>query len=89
MYEPSEEELSQIVLCVGPSLINNFEILQEFGYFDLDKNDPDEWVLDIISELLYDTQGSSEFWSRVTDSIKVEYITVEIELNDVSKEFGV
>lgn len=90
MYEPSEEELDQVALFVGPLLINNFEILQEFGYSDLDKNDTDEWVLDIISELLYETQGgSSDFWSRVTSSIKVEYIPADVELSDVSKDFGV
>lgn len=91
MYEPSDEEFDELVEHVGPLIIRNFDILKEFGYSYLDKNNPEEWVLDIISELLYLTQGGSsqEFWSRVTDSIKVEYIPVDVELSDVSKEFGI
>lgn len=90
MYEPSDEEFDELVEHVGPLIIRNFDILKEFGYSYLDKNDRGECVLDIISDLLLDTQGSSEdFWSRVTSSIKVEYIPVDVELDDVSKEFGV
>jgi len=86
MYEPSETELDNFADAIKKVLAKHADHA-DLGDLDLDNNDE---VTDFFHEYTYDLTGSSEhYYTRVLDSFKVNYIPQQIEMLDVTGEFGV
>lgn len=92
MCDPEENELESFhkdcEIVVGLHINENFEnkLLQYF-YDDIE-NKFYEDQYDSVMELAYDLGLSGgKFYTRVVESIKVEYIHTEIVLQDVTEEF--
>ena len=49
--------------------------------------DDDDCIWDLTAELHHELFGGSEYHFRVLEKVKVEYLPVEIQLNDVTGEF--
>lgn len=77
MYEPSDKETEAFEKAV-------IEVLEKHdaGYEGCE-------ALDIAHDIIGDYTGYSEFYTRVVDSIVVEYVPQEIIIEDVSTKFGV
>ena len=98
MYDPSPKELKKFQDCMvalvarHPEMVNSEHFKDYFEEMDdEDKEvyeDEGEYVSSWMSELLYDFGlTSGEFFTRVCESFKVEYVPVEITLEDVTEEF--
>jgi len=81
MYDPSDKELEAFekavikVLEKHPASNEGFTAAAE--------------ALDIANDIIGDYTGYSEFYTRVVESIVVEYVPQEITIEDVSTKFGV
>lgn len=86
MYEPSESEVAKLTADIKKVLIKHT------GHADLEGVDleDDDDVLDFFHEYTSDLAGNSEhYYTRVLSSFRVNYIPQQIEMLDVTKEFGV
>lgn len=79
MYEPGERELAAFEMAVSKVLVKH------------DRLDDKHEVLDIAMDVIgnYTGYGDEGFYTRVAESIAVEYVPQEIIIEDVSKKFGV
>jgi hypothetical protein len=77
MYEPSDKETEAFEKAVIEVLEKHAIPNEGFG------------ALDIAIDTIYEYTGYSEFYTRVVDSIVVEYVPQEIIIEDVSTKFGV
>lgn len=85
LFEPSERDMDRV--------FEAFRVFaekhpNEFFYDDDFDIENDEHLGDVIGDHLHKIGlCGGEFYTRVTDSIKVEYIATAIELQDVTKDF--
>jgi hypothetical protein len=85
LYEPSPHELERVYAAFRAFAKKH---PNEFVYDDDFDIENDDHLNDVIGDHLYEVGLSGdEFFTRVTDSIKVEYIAAAIELQDVTKDF--
>lgn len=95
-YDPDDEQKDEVADIVEALVEKNpaihlSERLKDYFRLATEEEKEDEYYsrLDGSSELLYDFVGGSEYyWTRVCESIKVEYIPNEIILQDVTEEFA-
>ena len=88
MYEPHDSEISNLAKACVPLIKDSYLAIQARYSPDwsVDFDDKSE-VTDVISEEMGTIHGCSEFYSRVTESVTVEYIPEEIRILDVTAEF--
>lgn len=86
MYDPDSKELQMfeermVELSARHPEMKNSEKYKD--YFESEEN-----ISEAIHELLYDFRlTGGEFYTRVCDSFKVDYIAEDIYIDDVTKEF--
>ncbi len=79
LYEPRDSEIS----AFKEALV---KVFKKHG----EECDDSDDVLDIAMDILSDYTGYSDgYMTRVAESITVEYIPQDIQIEDVSKQFGV
>lgn len=80
LYEPRDSEIS----AFKEALV---KVFKDHGAWPWDNGDD---VLDFASDVISDYTGYSDgYMTRVAESIVVEYIPQDIQIEDVSKQFGV
>lgn len=92
MYEPSDKELKGFAeacnLVIKKHINKDTENTVRQYFWDDDANsfyeDHHEGVIDLAYDL---GLSGGDFYTRVLDSFKVEYVPVEIILQDVTEEF--
>lgn len=88
MYDPDTKKLQifeerMVELSARHPEMKNSEKYKD--YFESEEN-----ISEAIHELLYDfSLTGGEFYTRVCDSFKVEYIAEDIYIDDVTEEFSV
>lgn len=75
MYEPDDEEIEGFNQAVLP-LLKKHDVVYFDGY-------PCDMACEIVGELT----GYTEFFTRVVEEIKIEYIPVEVCFEDVTNKF--
>lgn len=86
MYAPSEDELEKVHNVLKSVILKHWDAFIAFGY-TMTQDELDEALYDVCSEIHYTLFGASDYHFRVLDSFKVEFIPVEIKIEDVSKRF--
>lgn len=76
MYDPTESEIKKFEAAVAKVMKAHNQPEEEY---------PADFATDIICEYT----GYSEFYTRVAETINVEYVPQEIVIDDVSAEFGI
>lgn len=92
MYEPSGDEIYRLAVAIRKVAVKHEALVREKAEWLLDEigEDEDEQpeYMDGAYDFLYDLGiGSGEFYTRVCESIKVEYTPTDIKLQDVTAEF--
>lgn len=77
MYEPNKTEREAFEKAID-------EVFQKHG----EPGHPEYGTADWGREYITDFTGYSEFYTRVVETIIVEYVPEPIAIKDVSKEFG-
>ena len=84
LYEPSEQELSKLYKDYK-KVLEKYPV--RIAYYEADLEDPDS-VLDVFQDIYVDFAGYSEtYYTRVVESIRVEYIPDTIFIEDVGHQF--
>lgn len=88
MYEPSREKLKDAHAAAKKVILDNWGAFQQM-WDDVEKEelDDEDCIWDLTAELHHELFGGSEYHFRVLEKVKVEYLPVEIRLNDVTGEF--
>jgi hypothetical protein len=87
MYSPKESELSEEKIALR-KVISKYPNAKEMLYIEEEEEfqDDDIIVECVHDQILYDYMGSSEFYTRKYDGHTVEYIPVEITIEDVTNK---
>jgi hypothetical protein len=87
MYDPSEKEIHRACLAIVLVMNKHREALTEDELEVLNEDDLGS-IGDFMTDFLGELLGRSEnYWVRVFDGMKIEYVPVSIILNDVTEEF--
>ncbi len=84
MYDPDEEEINNLKLALEPIVVKHADYCNAEFKEDMSE---DDFVLNMSSDLHYEFFGGSEYYTRNLESFKVEYIPVEINIEDVTHDF--
>lgn len=89
MYDPSESEVAEAHNYIKVTLFQYSDIINNLWEYNVIEDCiTDDDFSDVINDLHSNVCGrSEEFYFRVVESIKVEYIKEPIVLEDVTKEF--
>ena len=85
MYEPDESEKDGLYAAVSVILLKHIDVTSLL-YPNTDFTDL-EGCNEIFSDIHYELFGSSEFYTRVVQTLTVTYIPQDVELKDVTHEF--
>lgn len=86
LYEPDDRELAKVAKTAR-ALFEKFPNVMIEEDFELDLSDDGE-VRDALLEFAYEIGASNtEFYTRVVESWKVEYIPTDIVMEDVTEKF--
>lgn len=93
MYEPSDVEVEEFVEFFRTLFLNGGDVAKEIlcdghdvEWDDLMDEGNDNFP-SILGKIIGDFTGSGDFFTRVVDTIKVEFVPVTITLTDVSDQF--
>lgn len=75
MYDPNKEEIEELEAAVVP-LLKKYD--EEYN---------EEFPLDAAFEIWSEFTGWSDFFTRVVEKIKIEYVPQEVTFEDVTSKF--
>lgn len=88
MYEPSGSERAKVKKNVGEVMAKYPTEFPAVDVADADDEEEDTDINDGVWDLLYNLGlAGGDFYTRVMESFKVEYMPVEVKLNDVTEDF--
>lgn len=87
MYDPSDAELEKFEEALQ-KLFNkhNIDYMDDTDHEYADESPATDYAMEVYIDKF---TGCGEFFTRVVESIKVEYIPQDIHIEDVSDKFGV
>ena len=90
MYEPKDDKIAGFVEAMN-EVIERHPCAKKYlsieNFDDMSEDEIAECQVESLRDFLYDMWGGGEFFTRVVESIRVEYIPETITLDDVSEIF--
>lgn len=88
MYQPQDKEYQKEITALR-KVIAKHPNAHKFLSLEIEQLEDDENIRVCVHEnILYDFMGSGDFYSRVYESHQVEYIPVEIQIEDVTSKLN-
>lgn len=88
MYHPSPSQREDFACSMMEVANQHGQVARDMlGLDDPDRSIDVEDLPYVFVEFLYDYHGGGEFFTRVTDRLKVEFVPEDIYLDDVTEDF--
>lgn len=88
MYEPDDDEMEEFAQYMMRIVESHGDAaVAMVGLDDEDRQLDEDDLPYAFTEFLYDYMGGGEFFTRVVESIKVEWIPEDILIEDVTEDF--
>ena len=86
LYEPNEDEIEEFNDTMY-AVFNRHACAAEYFLIEDSSKYSAEQIVDRITTILHNFMGSSEYFTRVVEEIKVEYIPEDVIFEDRSENF--